>query len=73
MPKHRKNSRNTVGEFLGEVDINEVLRFLSALLSKVDSKQQEENTKLMELMKDERFENIIAEIRKEYKKEDQDV
>ncbi|MGE5628497.1 MAG: hypothetical protein ACM3X7_10390 [Solirubrobacterales bacterium] len=72
MPKHRKNSRNrnTVGEFLGEVDINEVLRFLSALLSKVDCKQQEENSKLMELMKDERFENIIAEIRKDYKKED---
>ncbi len=71
MSKHKKNSHNSLGDFLGDVDINEVLKLLSALLNKMDGKQQEVNTKLMELMKDERFESIITELRKEYnKKED---
>lgn len=70
MSRRKKKSGNSLGDFLGDVDINEVLRLLSALINRMDSKQQEDNARLMELMKDEKFESILEELRKEYKKED---
>jgi len=70
MSKHHKNTNTSLGDFLGDLDINEVLNLISTLANRIDSKQQIDNDKLLELMKDERFINMISELKKEYKKDD---
>lgn len=74
MSKHHKskNSHTTFTDLLGGLDLNEVLNLISTISNKMDSRQQVDNAKILELMKDERFINVISELKKEYGKKEDD-
>jgi len=67
-----KSSSSTLTGLLGGLDLNEVLNLISTISNKMDNRQKVDNDKILELMKDERFINVISELKKEYAKKEDD-
>ena len=74
MSKSHKNKKSpsTLTGLLGGLDLNEVLNLISTISNKMDSRQKVDNGRILDLMKDERFINLVAELKKEYGKKEDD-